>query len=284
MNKLIRVLTIEDLPALEAMETGIDDDYIIRVFDRICSGNNKLFGLFTDGQLVSIGGLTVFAGQYAILGRMRSDLRFRGNNLSTTLMAKVLEEAFDIPDIKWVGANTQEENLPAQRVLKKIGLSERHTSYSATAEENTGMVDGGAVWQRQDNIDRKKHWLKKLFTESAAIFPFECYYPIPASESLFEDSRIAQWNFFENKTGDRVLITKRDFKKYQYLHAVYPFEDLTEQPGLWETISFARQKMADDTNEETHIWMDLTVQQTASLPDNHAFVLPSPWILYGTSR
>lgn len=77
MEKLIRALTKEDLPSLQAMETGIEDDYVIRVFERISTGNNKLFGLFSNDQLVSVGGLTVFAKQYAMLGRMRSDLRFR---------------------------------------------------------------------------------------------------------------------------------------------------------------------------------------------------------------
>ncbi|MFD1032313.1 GNAT family N-acetyltransferase [Metaplanococcus flavidus] len=284
MEKLIRVLTKEDLPNLKAMKTGIEDDYVIRVFDRISSGNNKLFGLFADDQLVSIGGLTIFAKQYAMLGRMRSDLRFRGNDFSTTLMSKVLEEAFNLPGIKWVGANTQEENLPAQRVLKKIGLTERYISYGATAEEITRLVNGGTVWQRQDDLSRKKQWLQQLFVDPAAVFPYECYYPFPATEGMFEDSQIDQWNFFENKEGDRVLITKRDYKKYHYLQAVYPFDDLMEQPGLWETISLARKELADEINKETHIWMDLTKQQAAALPDNHSFVLPSPWILYGKGR
>lgn len=284
MNKLIRVLSKEDLPSLKAMETGIEDDYVIRVFDRISSGPNKLFGLFTDDQLVSIGGLTVFANQYAMLGRMRSDLRFRGNDLSTTLMAKVLEEAFQLPDIQWVGANTQEENLPAQRVLKKIGLAERHISYGATAKEVTSLENDGTIWQLQKDIYRKKQWLQQLFVDAEAVFPYECYYPFPANEAMFEDSQIAKWNFFENPECNRVLITKKDFKKYSYLQAVYPYEDIMEQPGLWETISLARQELAADVHMETHIWMDLTKQQAASLPDNHPFDLPSPWVLFGKGR
>lgn len=285
MKKLIRILTKEDLPSVKAMETGIEDDYIIRVFDRICSGNNKLFGLFADDQLVSIGGLTVFAKQYAILGRMRSDLRFRGNDFSTLLMSKVLEEAFKLPDIQWVGANTQEENIPAQRVLKKIGLvDERYISCEATAKESSAMESGGAIWQHQDNLDRKRQWLQQLFVESAAVFPYECYYPLPASEGLFEDNQIARWSFFENPEGDRILITKRDFKQYHYLHVVYPFDDLMEQPGLWETISFARQELAGELDQETHIWMDLTKQQAAALPDSHPFAIPSPWLLFGKGR
>lgn len=284
MEKLIRVLTKEDLPSLKAMETGIEDDYVIRVFDRISSGNNKLFGLFTNGRLVSVGGLTVFAKQYAMLGRMRSDLRFRGNDLSTVLMSKVLEEAFKLPDIQWVGANTQEENLPAQRVLRKISLAEHHVSYGATAKEVSAMENGGATWQRQDNLRRKKQWLQQLFVESAAVFPYECYYPFPAAEGMFADSQVDRWNFFENPAGDRVLITKRDVKKNHYLHAVYPFDDVLEQSGLWETIAFARQELAAEIKMDTRIWMDLTKRQVAALPDNHPFVLPSPWVLFGRGR
>lgn len=281
MEKSIRVLTKDDLPKLKAMETGIEDDYVIRVFDRISSGNNKLFGLFTEDQLVSVGGLTVFADQYVMLGRMRSDLRFRGNDLSTTLMSTVLKEAFNLPGIKWVGANTQEENLPAQRVLKKIGLAERHLSYGATAEGVTDLENGGAVWHRQDNLERKKQWLHQLFVESSAVFPYECYYPFPALDGMFEDSQIAKWNFFENPAGDRVLITKADMKKYHYLQAIYPYDDLMDQPGLWETISVARGGLAESLNTDTQVWMDLTKKQAANLPDNHPFELPSPWMLFG---
>lgn len=284
MEKSIRVLTKDDLPKLKAMETGIEDDYVIRVFDRISSGNNKLFGLFTEDQLVSVGGLTVFADQYVMLGRMRSDLRFRGNDLSTTLMSIVLKEAFNLPGIKWVGANTQEENLPAQRVLKKIGLAERHLSYGATAEGVTDLENGGAVWHRQDNLERKKQWLHQLFVESSAVFPYECYYPFPALDGMFEDSQIAKWNFFENPAGDRVLITKADMKKYHYLQAIYPYDDLMDQPGLWETISVARGGLAERLKTDTQVWMDLTKKQAANLPDNHPFELPSPWMLFGKGR
>lgn len=284
MEKLIRALTKKDLPKLKAMETGIEDDYVIRVFDRISTGNNKLFGLFTDGQLVSVGGLTVFAKQYAMLGRMRSDLRFQGNDLSTSLMSKVLEETFKIPDIQWVGANTQEKNIPAQRVLKKIGLAERHISYGATALEISSLENGGTPWRREDNISRKRQWLQLLFVESSAVFPYECYYPFPATEEMFEDSQIAGWNFFENPEGNRVLITKKDYKKYNYLQAIYPFDDVMGQPGLWDTIAHAQQQLASELNKEIHIWMDLTKQQAAELPDNHPFALPSPWILFGKGR
>lgn len=284
MKKLIRALTREDLPKLEAMETGIEDDYVIRVFDRISSGNNKLFGLFTDGQLVSVGGLTMFADQYVMLGRMRSDLRFRGNDFSTTLMSKVLEEAFKLPATQWVGANTQEENIPAQRVLKKIGLAEHHVSYGATAEKVAVLENGKDPWNKIDSVDKKRKWLQKLFIESSEVFPYECYYPFPATERMFKDSQIAAWNFFENPDGDRVVIMKRDVKKYSYLQAIYPFDDLMEQEGLWETISLAHQKLTSKLSTTIYVWMDLTKQQTAALPDYHPFTLPSPWILFGKGR
>ena len=284
METLIRALTKEDLPKLEAMETGIQDDYVIRVFDRISSGNNKLFGLFTDGQLVSVGGLTVFAKQYAMLGRMRSDLRFRGNDLSTRLMSKVLEEAFNLPDITWVGANTQEENIPAQRVLKKIGLAEKHVSYGATAKDLSSLKNGQPLWRRIGRISEKRQWLRRLYVESAAVFPYECYYPFPASEEMFEDEQIAAWNFFENDRGDRVLITKKDIKKHLFLQAIYPFDDIMEQSGLWDTVSLAQEELTSKYSSDVRVWMDLTKQQAARLPVDHPFTLPSPWILFGKGR
>lgn len=284
MDKLIRHLNIDDLPYLEAMETGIDDDYVKRIFNRLISGNNRLFGLFWDDQLVSVGGYSIFAKSYAMLGRMRSDLRFRGNALSTQLMSQVMEEAFKLPDIHWVGANTQEENSPARRVLQKICLTEHSTTHGATTKDVSMLETGAAAWREVQDLGRKKEWANQLYAETGAVFPYECYYPFPASKDLFSDGNLKEWAFYENETATRVLITKKDFKRHNYLQAIYPWDDLMEQLGLWETISAAYRKLSHENENETYIWMDLTKKQAGALPDGHSFKLPSPWILYGISR
>ena len=275
---------MEDLPYLEAMDTGIEDDYVIRVFKRISSGNNRIYGLFWDDQLVSVGGYTIFAKSYAMLGRMRSDLRYRGNDLSTQLMSHVIQEVFNLPDIQWVGANTQEENSPARRVLAKLGLMEQATLFGATAQDVTMLSNGGTVWREVSNLASKQQWIDRLYVKTGAIFPYECYYPFPATADLFPEERLETWRLFENEDATRVLITKRDFKRDHYLQAIYPWNDLAEQPGLWETIASAHKEMADEINDDVFIWMDLTTETTQSLPEDHPFKLPSPWILHGTGR
>lgn len=284
MDKQIRILTMEDLPFVEAMDTGIEDDYVIRVFKRISSGNNRMFGLFWDDRLVSVGGYTIFAKSYAMLGRMRSDLRYRGNDLSTRLMSHVIQEVFKIPDIKWVGANTQEENSPARRVLTKLGLQEHATLFGATTQDVSMFSNGEKPWREVRSLESKKKWLDELYIKTGAVFPFECYYPFPATADLFPEDRFTKWRIFENDKATRVLITKRDFKRDHYLQAIYPWDDLLEQPGLWETIASAHKEMTHEINEEVFIWMDLTKESIRALPENHQFKLPSPWILHGTER
>lgn len=284
MEKSIRQLNLEDLHYLKKMKTGIEDDYILRVYNRIASGSSRLYGLFQEGQLASIGGYTIFVGQYAMLGRMRSDLRYRGNNLSTQLMAHIMEEAFALPAVQWVGANTQQDNGSARRVMDKLGLAEVSTLYSAISLDVAPLETGGAVWQAVSELSQKKEWINRLYIKTGAVFPYECYYAFPASQALFADAELAQWSFFENPDKSRVLIAKKDYKGNHFLHAVYPWHDLMEQTGLWETISLAQRQLNAQVKTEALIWIDLSPEQVATLPENHPFDLPSPWLLYGTGR
>ncbi|MUK87930.1 GNAT family N-acetyltransferase [Ornithinibacillus sp. L9] len=288
MEKTIRVLTSKDFPYLKEMNTGIEDDYVIRIFDRLSTEPNRLYGLFIEDQLVSLGGISIYMNRYAMLGRLRSDRRYRGNDFATKLMAFMMNEAFQIEGIQWVGANTQEENIPARRVMDKIGLSAYTMTHGALTEDTSILQTGGKLWTPIHNLERKKEWVDKVYVQQAAVFPFECYYPFPASEALFSVENLLEWSFYENEDKTRFLITKPDQKKYRYLHAVYPWNDKTEQPGLWETISADYQDLvqqtADDNEVETYIWMDLTKEEVELLPANHPFTLPSPWILYGITK
>ncbi|WP_163970331.1 GNAT family N-acetyltransferase [Oceanobacillus halotolerans] len=280
----IRLLQHEDYPYIEAMDTGIEDDYVPRVFDHLVTGNNRLYGLFTNDQLVSMAGYTIYAGRYAMLGRLRSDRRYRGNNYATTNVSHVLNEAFQLNGIQWVGANTQEENTPARRVLEKIGLKVYSTLHGATTDDTSMLETGAKTWQPIHSIKQKRDWLQAVYVQSATVFPYECYYAFPASDELFSDDDLQKWSFFENEAKTRIVITKYDQKKHHYLHTVYPWHDMTEQNGLWETIANEYRKLQTQTEEETYIWMDMTKEKAASLPSNHQFKLPSPWMLHGMER
>lgn len=284
MKKIIRQLGLDDLHYLEEMETGIEDDYILRVYNRISSGSSRLYGLFVDDHLASIGGYTIFAQHYIMLGRMRSDLRYRGYNLSTQLMSYIMEQAFTLPTIQWVGANTQQENTSARRVMDKLGLTEVSTLYSAISPDASSLETGGTVWKRLTTLSQKQAWVDHLYIQTGAVFPYECYYTFPASEELFADAKLAQWSFFENRQKDRVLIAKKDYKRDYYLHIVYPWDDLMEQAGLWETVSLAQHQLSETVKTKALLWIDLSPSQVSALPSHHMFDLPSPWLLYGTSR
>lgn len=285
MDYAIRLLMEEDLPYFEAMNTGIEEDYVIRIFNRLVSGDNRLYGLFMEDRLVSVCGYTIFADHYAMIGRVRSDVRYRGRDLATKLSRYIVEETAGLPAIRWVGANTQEENTPARRVLEKIGLSEQARLYSATSAGVSTLASGSAPWQEIHDMERKKEWLNELYVKTGAIFPYECYYPFPASWDLFQEDELADWSFFENAKNDRVLITKKDTKGRTYLHTIYPWHDLTEQDGLWETIDSAFGILKTlEPDAETYIWMDLDEEAIQALPDNHPFNLPSPWTLYGAHQ
>lgn len=285
MEKKIRMLAREDFPYLEAMQTGVEDDYVKRIFERlVTTDHNRLFGLFIEDQLVSVCGYSLFAKHYAMLGRIRSDIRYRGKALATTLTSHVMDEAFKLPDVRWVGANTQEKNLPARRVLEKLRLTPHAVIHGATTRDVSLLTCGEPEWQRISDLNRKKKWVDDLYVKIGAVFPYECYYPFPATEALFTETELKKWAFFENEDATRVVIIKRDVKKYHYLHTIYPWNDLMEQQGLWETIDAAYRNLSQEVEEEALIWMDMTKEQTLALPPNHGFELPSPWILYGTGR
>ncbi|SDI41461.1 Acetyltransferase (GNAT) family protein [Natribacillus halophilus] len=281
---MIRQLHLEDLPRFEKMDTGIEDDYILAIFDRLVTGNHRLYGLFVDDQLVSTGGYTVFANRYAMLGRLRSDRSIQGQNLSTKLMTFVIDKALEHPHIQWVGANTQEHNTPARRVLDKLNLPSQATLFNATTSNVTSLESDSEPWQPIHDLKRKREWVEKTYIQSSAVFPLECYYPFPASEALFTDEHLQNWSFYENHDQTRFFIAKTDQKKYHYLHVVYPWSDLWSQNGLWETVSAAYRALKEQTGEETYIWTDLTREEVNLLPEDHPFTLPSPWILYGVNR
>ncbi|MBB5174037.1 GNAT family N-acetyltransferase [Texcoconibacillus texcoconensis] len=281
MNKSIRVLQSNDYAYLEAMETGIEDDYIPRIFDKLTTGNNRLYGLFLEGQLVSMGGCSIYAGSYAMLGRLRSDRRFRGNHFGFELMSHVMNEVIKLDGIKWIGANTQEENIPARRVVDKLGLVPYAKLHGAVTKDTSLLESGAKRWTPIESNERKKAWLQEVYVKPTTIFPYECYYPFPASEDLFQGVDLEKWCFFENEEKSRVLITKYDQKKNHYLHTVYPWDDMISQEGLWETIANEYHKLLEQCEGDTYIWMDLTKEEANKLPDGHSFELSSPWILYG---
>ncbi|MBP1969122.1 GNAT superfamily N-acetyltransferase [Virgibacillus natechei] len=280
----IRLLQYDDYPQVEALDTGIEDDYVKNIFERLVVEPNCLFGVFQEGQLVSMGGYTVYAKNYAMLGRLRSDRRYKGNGFSTSLMSHMIHTAFQQNDIQWVGANTEEHNRSAQRVMEKNRLTNYVTLHNATTKDTSSLESGAKPWNSITDLQKKKDWVEQTYVKTAAIFPYECYYPFPGATNLFQEEDLKKWSFYENDDKTRFVITKNDQKKNHYLHAVYPWNDFASQKGLWETISNDYHKLKKETGDDTYIWMDLTKEEAHSLPHHHPFELPSPWMLFGVDR
>lgn len=282
MSKVIRKLTLADFPQVKDMHTGIEDDYIILIFEELIEEPHAIFGLFINEQLVSFAGYSIFADQYAMLGRLRSDLRFRGRGYATKVMSYALEQAKKIEGIKWIGANTQEDNPSARKVLEKIGLMPYPKLYRAITNDISTVITEAKPWSPIHDLNRKREWLQRTYINKSSLFPYECYYLFPAKDGLFSDEKLRKWSFYENETNTRFLITKKDYNKRGfYLHSLYPWDDLMEQEGLLETIALDLQHEKEKNNEDIYIWMDLPEETVQKLPHHHPFDLTSAWILHG---
>lgn len=286
MSLSFRQLYQKDFELYQQMETQLEDDYMLRVFDRLTSKGNALFGLFEDDTLVAVAGYTLFAGEFAMMGRLRSDSRYRQNGYGTLITEYIYNQARQTEGIKWIGANTEKRNTPAQKVLKKLDVPHISTLYAAQADDLSSLIpreDTTTDWQRVETIDKKRQWLEETYLNpdfEKSIFPYEAYYPFPARLSLFTDDRLDGWLCFENSDATRVVFMWEEEKGKKYLHVVYPWSDFMNQPGLFRLISDEFNK-SQDWYQADAIWMDLTEQEAELLPDNHPFDLPSPWMLHG---
>ncbi|CAM3882682.1 GNAT family N-acetyltransferase [Alkalicoccus chagannorensis] len=277
----IRLLTIEDYDQYLSMVTHLERDYIADVFERLTSPPHYLYGHFVDGELIGTAGYSIFQDEYAMLGRLRTDVRWRGKSMARHLLTYVKEQAEQEEGLTWVGANTESQNTPARRVLTGSGLKEWHAFQTASAEQIDAMTDRHTEWMPIHTVEEKIQWLDRLYIEPGRVFPFECYYPFPAGYSLFKN-KLQEWRFFENHDKDRVVITKPDWKGRHFLQVIYPWNDLADRPGLWNTVHAQHQQMKQDMEDEVLVWLDLTDEQMAVFPDVHPFTFHSKWILHGT--
>lgn len=280
MERWMRQLHVDDLDVYKSMPTGIEDDYIARFYERISSQNNKLFGLFEGDDLIATAGYTLFAGRYAMLGRLRTSQYVRGKNVGTDVLVRVLELAKKDPAVKWIGANTEEYNGPAMRVLEKINAYPILPQHAAIAFDVTGLGEAGASWNEIFDLEEKKAWLNATYVRSQKPFPLQCYYPFPATPELFDDDLLREWRFFENHDASRYIILKKDMKKYHYQQVVYPWDDYFEQPGLWETVREGQALHQEEVADDVYVWLDLPKEHAHKLPQDHPFNTSQIWVLH----
>lgn len=290
MTKEIRLLTKSDFNLYKSMQTGLKEDYMLNIYPGLTDDGSRLFGLFIDEQLVSTAGYTVFANHQVMLGRLRSDIRFRGRNYGTEILQYAMEQALALPNVEFVGANTQSDNYSAQKVIKKISMTHLTTLYEGQTQDLSSLISSQnpsaetTSWSKIDDLGRKQEWIKRTYLNEefpVTIFPFEAYYPFPVSESLFKDELVESWNFYENEDQTRYLILWEEEKDDHYLHVTYPWTDFMEQTGFWETVD-EQLSITRRNKPETQMWIDLSEEKIKKLPENHPFDLSFSWLLYGT--
>lgn len=278
----VKPLTIEDYTALKEMETGIEDDYVVRIFDRlVTSDSHELFGLFQHGHMLAVGGYSLFGqDKFAMLGRLRSDRRFHMKGHATELLKPVVDQLNKDPRVSWIGANTHLGNLPARRVLEKLEINQGPIIHYLTLKRPdllTGHTPG-AVWKPVHTLKRKRSLLNSLQENALETFPYECYYPFPFDEALFTDDYLQACSFFENDDQSRFVIIKNDTKKYDYSHVKYFWDDHYNQPGFFETILDHWKNNPDNVG----CWIDFSDQGFKNIPELTAYDVQEPWILYGS--
>lgn len=277
----IRELTINDFEALKQMETMIEDDYVVEIFpDLVQSDSQFVYGLFSKEQLLSVAGYTVFPGGFAILGRLRSDHRFLSKGYSTEILSYIMEKLKKDPAIVWIGANTNETNKAARRVLEKLGLQILTTFRSLTVAQ-PDLIRGsqGPVWHRITELSEKKALLTvdALKENALHMYPYECYYPLPLNNNIFTDEHLRKSAFFQSPDKSRLLIIKNDQKRDWYAQVKYFWNDHYEQPGFWETIN----AYLDEEPNDIGVWIDFSVEAFKGLPNFAAFHIQDAWVQYG---
>ncbi|MRG84711.1 GNAT family N-acetyltransferase [Salinibacillus xinjiangensis] len=275
----IRKLNDEDLHTLAQMETGIEDDYVVRIFPRLVnSPEHELYGLFEQNRMLSVAGYSIFAHHYAMLGRLRSDRRYLGKGNATELLTKIIDELKANPQIHWIGANTEEHNKPALKVLQKLGFPSYTPLYPVKLYEGE-TVEGksGALWNKLTTKEEKRNILKLFGKSEFEVFPYQCYYPFPYADYLLSDDGLEQSVFYVNDDQSRFFIVKEDQKKEIYAMVMYPWNDHFQQPGFWNTIMYS----LENHFTEHRLWIDMTKEGLNNAEQLDKFEVLKPWILHG---
>lgn len=275
----IRRLRTEDFSTVQEMETGIENDYVVHIFPQSVN-REATFGLFVDGKLAVIAAYTIFGGHYAVLGRLRTDLRYRGRGFATRLLSELCRIVDAAEQIHWVGLATELKNTPVHHIAKKLSMDRLSVYYSCvTGHQNVKHLAGSGSgdsreWALVDSNQEKRVLLNTVTPENnpLGIFPYECYYSLPYEETLWHDAYLSRC-VFQKKHADFVVLMP-DEKGAAYLHVKYFGKNIFSESGLWRSILTEAEK----TGRE--IWIDLPYPD--GLPAEKAgFFRTTSWVCYG---
>ncbi|WP_112181805.1 MULTISPECIES: GNAT family N-acetyltransferase [Paraliobacillus] len=275
----IRKLTLHDQTSVQNLQTNIEDDYVVHIFpDLIENQTHAVYGVFENETLITIAGYSLFPGGYAMLGRLRSDIRYMAKGYATKILTFIIEDLKNDPSIKWIGANTNIHNHAAKRVLAKLEL-EQITTLHALPVREAKLLNGvkGDRWLKVVNPEEKRALLSSFADSQPLVFPYECYYLFPYTEALITDKHLAESTFYQNQTKDRFMIIRNDQKHEWFAHVKYFWDDAFEQPGFWETVYHYVEK----ESKTLRPWLDFSQEGFNSIPNLEAFDVEDGWALYG---
>ncbi|GAA0499414.1 hypothetical protein GCM10008986_28220 [Salinibacillus aidingensis] len=280
-NRLLQIrrLNDNDFEYLTNMKTGIEDDYVVRIFQKLIhSDEHALYGLFDRNQMLTVAGYSIYLRQYAMLGRLRSDRRFLAKGNATELLKHIIRDLKERKDIKWIGANTEIHNKPALKVLEKLGFPSHPPLYPVKLN-NGETVKGtaGPLWDQLETTEEKREILNLFEKSDFEVFPYQCYYPFPYQDNFLTNEDLAESLFFANKDRTRFFIMKEDQKKELYAMVMYPWNDHFEQPGFWDTVM----NQLETNFTEHRLWIDFMQEGLDRAKNLDSFEIRKPWVLHG---
>lgn len=281
---MFRQLASADYPAFLAMQTGISHDYITDIFPEAVN-HEATYGIFVDNQLIAMGAITRLADHYAILGRVRTDDRYRRQGVSTACLQELTHITAADPTIQWIGLATEVDNHSMRRVAEKLpfaflgayqSCSLSQAVMSDVLQAMTDHDDTKQHWQRITDTTQKHHLLTRLKSETRdlPLFPYDCYYPLPYEADVWHGNYLESVIFYKNKIDSNVAMATEDGKGWPYLQWTYFGADLFEKPGLWQVMIQHAQTLGYD------IWFELPIQTT--IPDKlKPYLTTNAWTYYG---
>ncbi|WP_169525400.1 GNAT family N-acetyltransferase [Pseudalkalibacillus hwajinpoensis] len=270
---MIRKLTAADIEEVTGMETGIEDDYVIRIFSKLIE-ENYMLGYFEAHTLVGIAGVTIYEGEVAVLGRLRTHKEYRGRGIASTLMNQLKKESFHSLDMDWVGYATEMNNIAGNRMARHLQMNLEAIVVSSRI--SPGAVEGTHDTQpyRSDfSRNSKKKYLEECSEkERLPFFPHSIYYPLPYVPKLTV-GYLDSIEMFQNDLGSFMIM--KEEKGASYLHVKVWNERTLHSKEMWQIVN------AEAEREARSIWIDLPLDQANWLEaQSHQTI----WHLYGKKR
>lgn len=274
----IRRLTIKDFSLYQHIQTGMDNDYMLSVFDRLVTPPaNYLYGLFHDDVLLSVAGYTHFPGGNVMLGRLRSDKRFRQLGYPTQLLHYLVDTVKQDPNVKFIGGYTHIDNTPAKKILTKLGMKHIDTYHSFPAVNLKPLITDQMLWDEITDNQKKRQALQTLIKQGVASFPYEAYYPFPLTASLIPAEKLRAMRLFQSPLTGYFLFVDNDYKGEALLNIRYVHDDIFTTPGLFYTIDQLLKHESDRLP-----WFNFSKTQYHKLTHKDCFRLEPGWELHGT--